>query len=319
MGFRHASLKYFVIAFFISIAVITLAPSINAQWYDLEVYVGDTISLVNQEDVVVPIFLRNWNDTVAAFQLTLFSDHPGILQFSGIDINGTLIESWEYVNIPYSGNSLSIMAMANTVPPPYTPGIGYPQAGPIPLIKFLVDIGIPPDTMTAENIAIGIRASLHEFNFSDELGNSIGVSYNEPTIDTSYYNCTEWDIDIDSLCMGWEEVSGPPADSTLIETILNPYLDTSLVKIRGGDLNLFNCMLMGDADCTGSRNLLDVTTLINLLYKNGPEPGCLNQADINCDCLINIMDITCMIGWLYMEGSCTPCSCQELDNNCERK
>jgi hypothetical protein len=61
-------------------------------------------------------------------------------------------------------------------------------------------------------------------------------------------------------------------------------------------------------DCNGDSviNLLDVTNLINYLYKDGPAPEPIESADPNCDEAVNILDGTYLINYLYKDGP-EPC------------
>ncbi|MEW5924103.1 MAG: FG-GAP-like repeat-containing protein [Candidatus Zixiibacteriota bacterium] len=65
--------------------------------------------------------------------------------------------------------------------------------------------------------------------------------------------------------------------------------------------------LNGDADGSWTINLLDVTFLINYLYKGGPSPEPLNSGDANCNLTVNILDVTYLINYLYKSGS-APCA-----------
>jgi len=62
----------------------------------------------------------------------------------------------------------------------------------------------------------------------------------------------------------------------------------------------------GDADGSGAFNILDVTHIINYLYKGGPEPIPSLSADPNCSESINILDVTYIINCLYKSGP-APC------------
>ncbi|UCD95031.1 MAG: hypothetical protein JSU69_02980, partial [Candidatus Zixiibacteriota bacterium] len=62
----------------------------------------------------------------------------------------------------------------------------------------------------------------------------------------------------------------------------------------------------GDADRSETINLLDVTFIVNYLYKYGPEPYPVWAADADCDLWINILDVTFIINYLYKEGP-VPC------------
>jgi hypothetical protein len=58
----------------------------------------------------------------------------------------------------------------------------------------------------------------------------------------------------------------------------------------------------GDVDGDGSINILDITYLINNIYKNGPEPPVPEFADVNSDTSVDILDIVFLIGYLYKSG-----------------
>jgi len=61
----------------------------------------------------------------------------------------------------------------------------------------------------------------------------------------------------------------------------------------------FSC---GDIDGTGYVNILDVTFLINYLYKGGQAPNPEETADVNNSGGINILDVTYLINYLYKYG-----------------
>lgn len=63
----------------------------------------------------------------------------------------------------------------------------------------------------------------------------------------------------------------------------------------------------GDANRNGSINALDVTYLINYLYKHGPIPNPIEAGDATCNGTINALDVTCLINFLYKHG---PAPCQ---------
>lgn len=302
MFVKHRSLKLYFFTFILTLLAVS---TLQAQFYRLEVKMADTTAYPGDTSRELSIFMKNWQDTIAAYQLVIYTSHPDVVQFTGeFDTSGTLTSSWELVSFAYYGSSMKLLAMANTIPPPYTPGIGYPQTGDIPLIKIKAVLDTLPDTMTAEYIDVIFSNSIHDFNFSDQAGNSIGLAYYEPTIDTGWYNCLEWAQGgpYDSLCLDWEEVPGPPADSMIIDTILNPYLDTAQVRISNGTITpIFDC-IPGDLNNDYEINVLDLNYFINWLYWNGPPPECLASADINDDGVINLLDIVRLIDYLYFGG-----------------
>jgi len=67
-------------------------------------------------------------------------------------------------------------------------------------------------------------------------------------------------------------------------------------------LNEFAQGQCGDANGDGNINILDITFLINYLYKGGPAPDPVEIADVNGSGNINLLDITYLIGYLYKGG-----------------
>jgi len=72
------------------------------------------------------------------------------------------------------------------------------------------------------------------------------------------------------------------------------YLKYFMVRINDG--------IDGDSDCNCLYNILDVTYLINYLYKDGPECTCELGDDANADGACNLLDVTYMISYLYKSG-----------------
>jgi hypothetical protein len=60
---------------------------------------------------------------------------------------------------------------------------------------------------------------------------------------------------------------------------------------------------LGDVDDSQDIDILDITYLINAIYKNGPQPvPDYFIGDANCSGKINLLDITCLIQLLYKGG-----------------
>jgi hypothetical protein len=59
----------------------------------------------------------------------------------------------------------------------------------------------------------------------------------------------------------------------------------------------------GDVNGDWAINLLDITFLINYLYKDGPAPPDINNGDPDGSCTINILDVTHLINYLYKGGA----------------
>jgi len=66
-----------------------------------------------------------------------------------------------------------------------------------------------------------------------------------------------------------------------------------------GDACDFIC---GDVNLTGIIDLLDITYLVNYLYKGGPPPVFMASGDVNSSRLIDILDITYIINYIYKAG-----------------
>jgi len=73
-----------------------------------------------------------------------------------------------------------------------------------------------------------------------------------------------------------------------------PYVFSGEVMI---DMNL-----RGDADNSGNYNILDISYIVNYLYRGGPAPINLRAADADSSGAINILDVTYLINYLYRGG-----------------
>ncbi|SYZ72834.1 exported hypothetical protein [Candidatus Zixiibacteriota bacterium] len=69
----------------------------------------------------------------------------------------------------------------------------------------------------------------------------------------------------------------------------------------------FMTYMRGDANNTGSLNILDVSYIINNLYKSGPDSVPLEAADVNGNQVTNILDVSYLINFLYKGGSAPYC------------
>jgi len=114
----------------------------------------------------------------------------------------------------------------------------------------------------------------------------------------------------------------PPCDSVGIPIQLEvcasgPFWPCPYGAICAVDLTVTGGCSPGDADSSGTLNPLDVTYLINFLYKHGPapRPDSLCSGDADCNCATNILDITYLINNLYKHGP-TPCACGNWYSSC---
>ncbi len=65
--------------------------------------------------------------------------------------------------------------------------------------------------------------------------------------------------------------------------------------------------ICGDANISGGVNILDVSYIINFLYKHGPAPNPWQSADVNHSWGVNIIDVSYLINYLYKHGPLPNC------------
>ena len=63
----------------------------------------------------------------------------------------------------------------------------------------------------------------------------------------------------------------------------------------------------GDANYDGSINILDIISIINYAYKNGPPPYQMNLADVSDHGSVDLLDIVYLINYIYFEGPALNC------------
>ncbi|SYZ72918.1 putative Subtilisin [Candidatus Zixiibacteriota bacterium] len=85
-----------------------------------------------------------------------------------------------------------------------------------------------------------------------------------------------------------------------IQSLAN-YRVNYLPRIAAGQL-LARYIQRGDANNTGVINILDISYLINYLYKSGPAPVTFSAGDANSTLNINILDVSFLINYLYKGG-----------------
>lgn len=78
-------------------------------------------------------------------------------------------------------------------------------------------------------------------------------------------------------------------------------------ELRIVRLQISCCDLPADFTNNGKVNLLDVTAMINSLYKGGSPAACAAEADANGNGAFNATDVTFLINYLYKGGSVPIC------------
>ena len=235
--------------------------------FELEVIVEDVTALPGEQDVVIPIYMKNYSDSVVAFQLWLMLDRPDIMEFQMIfDTAGTLISGWEFVDVNSLGGSpynLLITGFADMPDPPITPGIGYPQLGEIPLIKVFADAYDIPDTTTERTALMDVvHVPIDHFCFSNPDGFCIGQSDGE--VDTTKVRIVDGSLRVQGLCGDVDGSGGIP-------------------------------------------NVVDLTYLVDYLFFDGSPPPVLEAANVDGKGGINVVDLTYLVDYLFFEGPAPIC------------
>ncbi len=227
------------------------------------------------------------------------------------DTSGTLIAGWEYVRTrSFSGNGtdLLIVGIANLPGGPITKGVA-PQTGGT-LIKFLTDVFEDTDPFTDSVVNVYINKDLMgNLNFATAPPRNFWL----PTefFDTNCYVCTQWDIDNtqnppETLgCLGWMQTAFPPCDSIFVTIDTNYVLDTTKVCINNGSVKILPPYICGDLNGDGAvGNILDLTFLVDRIFRGGPPPHPLQAGDVNCDGGNgNILDLTRIVDRIFRGGS----------------
>jgi hypothetical protein len=113
--------------------------------------------------------------------------------------------------------------------------------------------------------------------------------YLDVTFDTTFSDDPE-------KCLLFADISNPPSGFV-------PEINFEPARI--------GTYIPGDVNNDGKRNLLDVSYIINYLYRHGVTPHCLDAADVKGDCNINLLDISYFINYMYRFGPAPKCGCAE--------
>jgi uncharacterized protein (TIGR02145 family) len=89
----------------------------------------------------------------------------------------------------------------------------------------------------------------------------------------------------------------------------NPYSTTTFsgTMILAGRSDLMPPYYCGDASGDTKINLLDVSFIINALYRGGAQPDPKEAADVNHDTKMNLLDVSYIINYLYRQGPAPSC------------
>ena len=238
---------------------------------------------------------------------------------ANFDTTGTLIAGWEYVDTrSFSGNGtdLLVVGIANLPGGPIIKGFA-PQVGGT-LIKILADVFEDTDPFTDSIVHLQINRDLKDnLNFATSPPQNFWLPI--PFLDTNCFVCTQWDIDNtqnppETLgCLAYMQTPFPPCDS--MEIVLDTFymLDTSKICLNNGSVKILPPYICGDLNGDGNvGNILDLTFLVNRIFRGGPESNPPQAGDVNCDGGNgNILDLTKIVDRIFRSGPplCTAPSC----------
>jgi len=281
-----------------------LAPtgSLFSQPYVLEVDLPDTALIGSHYDLRLPVYIKNPQDSVGAFDFRIVANPPGIVHLKDTIIReGALTSYWELLGSRFLDSAHTIYrayGVADWITFPKEQPALAPQTGETPLFYLLADV-IPESDSSNSRVTLSIQYELPEdFIVSDEVGFTIGTKLVD-LIDTVYYACELWYAD---SCVSWVEVSGPPADSIEYWDYQQAWLDSTISYLKPGaiDVGFHLCGdLIGNDDKV---NLADITSMIALVYLEGAAALYDWSADVDGshDGKVNLADITRLIDFVYI-------------------
>jgi len=78
-SFLCRRLNWLILVIVLGLAFVAIPAS--AQFYDLEVRVGDTTGSPGEHNSVISVYMKNWTETVGGFAIWLVLDRPDIMEF----------------------------------------------------------------------------------------------------------------------------------------------------------------------------------------------------------------------------------------------
>lgn len=277
---------------------------------------GHITALPNDTAVLFPVYLKNTEDTIAGFQIMLQLSRPDIALFQErFDTIGCLTRGWEVLDISYLGTNQTTIVITGLAdylsPPEFKQGI-LPQDGSVPFINLFLNLQAIPDTATNRLVQVRTNEYLvNYFNFSNPQGNTIGLAH-DTVPDTTWYVCTQYaDPPDNTICMNWQIVYGPPADSIAISDKTITYIDTSLVQINYGAVRAAYC---GNVDGYDAQvDISDLLYLVDFMFSEIPgfEPVYYFAADVNADGTVDISDLLYLVDYMLLNPPSPAPSCRQ--------
>ncbi len=224
-----------------------------------------------------------------------------VFNTAAIDTVGTLVSGWEFVtarSLSGLGYDLLVTGIADLIGGNSVPPIP-PQGGTIPLVYLIADVQTVPDEMTNQSVELHIQTDLlSNFCFSTPQGDCIGF-VQCVTPDTNYFVCNLWQGDV---CLDWQQVPGPPADSIEVVFDTTACLDTLAVVTNDGSVYVALC---GDVNGDSEVNVQDLSDLIDFLFR---PPAVIIPSAANVDGIIgpggmiDVADLSYFVSYLFQGG-----------------
>ena len=171
------------------------------------------------------------------------------------------------------------------------------------------------DNVNQEVLIYALAGNSTDFILSDEDVIIANLHFINPLINNDTACILEQYVTIDSSYLLIDTTTIGGNSLLFVDTVLTPYpnqfipekaFDTVYPYYWSG---FFYTPGDVEGNSTVEVNILDVTFLINYLYRGGPESKPPNSADVNGDCAINILDVTYLVNYLYKGGPAPLCGC----------
>ena len=73
-------------------------------------------------------------------------------------------------------------------------------------------------------------------------------------------------------------------------------------------VSVANEFIKGDANDDGDINILDLTYMVDYIFRSGPAPAPFLAGDANCDDNSNILDLTYLVDYIFRGGPIPDCT-----------
>ena len=116
----------------------------------------------------------------------------------------------------------------------------------------------------------------------------------------------------------------PTAEQAGIDSVMFYASDGTMIDSERVVIEVYCCDLPGDANGSGKINMLDITYIINYLYKGGSPSPCRAEGDVDGNGITNMLDVMYLINYLYKYGPAPNCGSEastvtDIDGNIYHK